>query len=280
MTISVSASSGLLRSQGILGAARTLARLGFDGIEIWASLTMPPYEHDTRARSEFRHLCASLGITIVGTHGVLPAAEHSFVTDDATERQRGRDYMTAVIDMTAELGGTVVTVGAPAARNRPPGVPLPIARSRLHDAFLSWADYAAPLGVRVAIEVVNRYEADSFRTIAEGLAMLREINHPNLGLTPDTFHMNIDEGPFPAAILQGGQHIFHMHAGDNNRQAPGEGNIDFDGIALALREIGYHGFWSLELFEEYYGIPLDHAPEQALSIGLAYLRNVIGDVDA
>jgi len=46
----------------------------------------------------------------------------------------------------------------------------------------------------------------------------------------------------------------------------------------ALRDVGYDGYWSLELFEEYYGIKLRHAPEEALAKGLAHLRRVIGEV--
>lgn len=278
MSIKLSASTGLLRYQPIEEAARTLARLGFDGMEIWATLTMPPYEHGPDARRRLRDLCGSLGLSIVGTHGVLPPTDHRFLSHDADERRRGLDYMRAVIDMTAELGGTVVTVGAPGARNRPADVPHDLARSRMRDAFAAWADHAAPMGLRVSIEIVNRYEADSFRTIDEGLAFVRELGRPNLGLTPDTFHMNIDEGPFGDAIRRGGRDIFHMHAADNNRQAPGEGNLDFGTFAAALRDVGYDGYWSLELFEEYYGIRLWHAPEEALAQGLAHLRRVIGDV--
>jgi len=276
----VSSSSGLLGYQGIEEAARTLARLGFDGIEIWASLTMPPYEHNADARARLRNLCASLNLAITGTHGVLPYQGHSFTCHDPDERQRGIDYMNAVIDMTADLGGNVVTVGAPAARNRPPDVDRDQAWERIRTAYAGWCDRAAALGIRVTAEVVNRYEADSIRTIDEGLVLAREVDRPNFGLTPDTYHMNIDEGPFTDAIRRGGNHIVHMHAGDNNRQAPGEGNFDFTQVARALKDIGYDGFWSLELFEEYYGIRLQHPPEEALALGLAHLRTVIGDVYA
>jgi sugar phosphate isomerase/epimerase len=278
MTISVSASTGILAARGIEESARTLARLGFDGMEIWASLSMPPDKHDHVSRMRLRNLCSELGLKIVGTHGVLPPTGYRFTCDDPQERQRGIDYMRAVIDMTAELGGIVVTVGAPGARNRPAGVTEATAWTRLREAFATWADHAATLGVRVSIEIVNRYEADMFRTIAEGLRMVRELERPNLGITPDTFHMNIDEGPFTEAIMCGGRHIMHMHAGDNNRQAPGEGNLDFRAIARALKAINYHGFWSLELFEHYHGIPLCHKTDEALAIGLAHLREVIGDV--
>jgi len=278
VSIRLSASTGLLQYQAIEEAARTLARLGFDGMEIWATLTMPPYEHGAGSRTRLRELCRSLNLAIVGTHGVLPPTEHRVLSNDDAERQRGVDYMRAVIDMTAELGGTVVTVGAPGARNRPAGVPPDLAWSRMRDAFATWADHAATTGLRVSIEIVNRYEADSFRTIDEGLAFVRELGRPNLGLTPDTFHMNIDEGPFGAAIRRGGRDVFQMHAADNNRQAPGEGNLDFGEFAGALRDVGYDGYWSLELFEEYYGIKLRHAPEEALAKGLAHLRRVIGEV--
>jgi sugar phosphate isomerase/epimerase len=132
--------------------------------------------------------------------------------------------------------------------------------------------------VRISLEIVNRYEANWGRSIAEGLEFLAAVAHPNLGLTPDTFHMNIEEADLGEAIRRGGAHILHMHVADSNRQAPGSGHFDFPQVLSALREVGYAGCFSIELFENWHGIRLQPSPEEALGRGRAALERRLEEV--
>ena len=52
---------------------------------------------------------------------------------------------------------------------------------------------AAPHGVRLALEPINRYETTLVNTVAEGLALLDRVGAANMGLLLDTFHMNIED---------------------------------------------------------------------------------------
>ena len=67
-------------------------------------------------------------------------------------------------------------------------------------------------------------------------------------LLADLFHMNIEEADLAAAMREGGRHIGHVHFADSNRRAAGLGHTDFAPVVAALREIGYAGYLSAEVF--------------------------------
>jgi sugar phosphate isomerase/epimerase len=259
---------------------RAIARSGHTGVEFLVSATLMPQDAPPARRRALRALCADLGVAVVGTNGVLPASGYRFLVDDAAERRKGIDQVMRVIDLCADLGGSVVTVGSTGARNSPEGMTRDVWYPRAVDAYREWGEYAGQRGLRVTVEIVNRYEANWGRTIAEGLAFLDAAAHPNLGLTIDTFHMNLEEGPFAAAIARGGARIWHVHTAENQRQAPGTGNLPFEAIVAALRDVGYDGFLSLELFHPYRGIPLDPPADEALRLGRLRMEQALDQVYA
>ena len=51
--------------------------------------------------------------------------------------------------------------------------------------------------------------------------------------------MNIEENNIGDAIRLVGKRMRHFHTGDNNRNIPGRGHINFDEIFQALKDIDY-----------------------------------------
>jgi sugar phosphate isomerase/epimerase len=152
----------------------------------------------------------------------------------------------SLVEFAAAVGAPLVTIGS--FRGRAASV-LHGGRARLASLIREAADHAAGVGVRLAVEPLNRYEADLVLNAQEGLEFLHEVGHPDVGLTLDTYHMNIEEAsfeePFIRAMLAG--RLWHVHVGDNNRLPPGRGMIDFARVVHILREVGYDGFLSGEL---------------------------------
>jgi D-psicose/D-tagatose/L-ribulose 3-epimerase len=99
----------------------------------------------------------------------------------------------------------------------------------------------AQRNLRVAIELLNRYEAHLLNSADEGLRFVHEVGAANLGLLLDTYHMNIEEAHLPRAIESANGNLFLFHVADSNRQAVGRGHINFGAIASALHMIGYCG---------------------------------------
>jgi len=267
-----SAVTSCLTERGAEGAVDTIAALGYDGVEFLVSGTLLPQDASPDRRRDLRRRCADLNLAVAGLNGSLPATGHRILADDPAERQVGRDQLLRVIDLCADIGGQTVTVGSPGARNFPAGMLPDTWYPRALEAFRQWGEYSATLGVSVTVEIINRFECNWGRTIQDGLEFLTAAGHANLGLTIDTFHMNIEEGPFAAALARGADSIHHVHVADSNRQAPGQGNLDFPAFLQALTATGYDGFVSVELFPLWYGIALAQPGEEALRRGLSHLR--------
>jgi sugar phosphate isomerase/epimerase len=60
--------------------------------------------------------------------------------------------------------------------------------------------------------------------------------------------MNIEETDLAASIRTAGKHVGHVHYADSNRRAMGLGHTDPKPIVSALKEIGYTGHLSAEIF--------------------------------
>jgi sugar phosphate isomerase/epimerase len=58
--------------------------------------------------------------------------------------------------------------------------------------------------------------------------------------------MCIEEVDMFAAIRQAGKKLYDVHVAENNRLAPGMGNVDWPRLVATLREIGYDGALTME----------------------------------
>jgi sugar phosphate isomerase/epimerase len=67
--------------------------------------------------------------------------------------------------------------------------------------------------------------------------------------------MNIEEVDMCAAIRKVGKRLVDVHVADNNRLAPGMGNLDWQRLVGTLREIGYDGALTMEAVA-----PVDRTP--------------------
>jgi len=107
----------------------------------------------------------------------------------------------------------------------------------------------ADSGITLAIEPLNRFETDLINTAEQCERLINEIGANNVGFHLDSFHMNIEEKSSYDAIKRAGNRLFHFHACENDRGAPGSGvNIDWPNIAAALREVNFKGEAVIESF--------------------------------
>lgn len=159
------------------------------------------------------------------------------------------DYRAAVETCAAQataLGVRKVNVlsGRPPKGANPADCRATLIRNLIHTA-----DVMAALDVRVMAEPVNLGDVPGFflSGLENALALLEEINHPNLFLQFDFYHMSITEPDLPAAIRRAGPRIGHIQFADTpGRNEPGTGTIDFTAAFKALRETGYDAEVSAE----------------------------------
>lgn len=94
-------------------------------------------------------------------------------------------------------------------------------------------------GVTVCCEAVNRFESPLINTAAEAIKYADMVDSKNIGIHLDSYHMNIEENNIGDAIRLVGKRLRHFHTGENNRNVPGRGHIDWDEIFKALKDIDY-----------------------------------------
>jgi len=95
------------------------------------------------------------------------------------------------------------------------------------------------------VEPINRYETFLVNNAQEGLKFVAEVESPAVKIHLDVFHMNIEEPNSAEAIRCCGKLLINLHIADSNRQAVGEGNVDFRAIMQSLKKIDYQ--WALTL---------------------------------
>lgn len=230
-------------SNATLDLVDKVADLGFDLIEVCVE---DPSTIDTAAIRK-RIERAGIGATVCGAFG----PDRDMSADDADTRRNAIAYVKRCADIAGDLGANIVVgpmysavgrtrMAEPAERKAQ--------RALAADSIREAADHAEKIGVRLAIEPLNRFETDMINTVDQGIALVEEIGRKNVGLLLDTFHMNIEEKDIPAALRRAGKHIFEFHACSSDRGTPGEDHLDWPGIVKALADAGYDGDVVIEAF--------------------------------
>ncbi len=231
---------------------------------------------------KIRTRAEKVGIEVVSALGL--SREYALATADADTRRRTVEFLTAAVSALRDMGGRLFGGMFYAVPGRFSGTgPTADELSWLADGIREVAVFARGCGVSLAIEPVNRYETYLLNTVAEAQALIERIDEPNLGLLLDTYHMNIEERGIAATIVRHGARLRHLHLNESDRGTLGGGNIDWPSVFGALKQIGYSGMASIEVF----GSPspqspsitpiwrtLFPSPDQMARDGLAFLSKL------
>jgi len=151
-------------------------------------------------------------------------------------------------------GTTIVTISG-AAPDGNYALAYRTAKYEYQEAARAAADH----GVRLALEPLNPIlmNVDTFICSLAGASRIVEaVNHPAFGLFVDVWHVWQDATAC-AQIEQMGSKIYGVHVNDwrtprafGDRYLPGEGEIPLVTLLQAIRESGYAGVYTLEVFSE------------------------------
>lgn len=223
--------------------AAKASRLGFDVLEL--ACEQPELIDVPRVRE----ILASHRLQAIVCGAFGPGRDLS--SDDETVRASAKEFVRWLIDAAAELGSPLVCgpmySQTGKARLVSPDVRT-AERRRAAEALTKLGDYAAKRGVRLAIEPLNRFETDMVNTTEQALALIEETGSSHIGVHLDTFHMHIEEKSSADAVRLAGRRLFHVHACENDRGVPGTGQIAWQAVADALRDIQYDGAVVIESF--------------------------------
>jgi len=114
-----------------------------------------------------------------------------------------------------------------------------------HDTFLAnlrHAAEAAPTGMTILIEPLNRYDAPGYflQTTEQAAEILRVLDVPNVKLMFDCYHVQLMEGDLTHRLSTLKPVIGHIQfAGVPSRGAPDQGEINYVHVFEHIASIGY-----------------------------------------
>lgn len=166
-------------------------------------------------------------------------------------RENARKYILWLIDAAAELGSKTVCgpmYSAVGKDHIDDSVERQEEWQRAVSGIREMAEVAQKKNIKLALEALNRFETDMINVVSQGLKFTDETGLDNVGLHLDSFHMHLEEKDSAAAIRNADKKIFHFHACENDRGIPGTGQVRWNEIAKALKDISYEGPVVIESF--------------------------------
>jgi 4-hydroxyphenylpyruvate dioxygenase len=227
---------------------RAIAAAGFDGVEL--------VENDLLT---YDGSAADVGRTIRELGLKCTALQPVREFEGMAEQVRSRNFhrIEHQFELMEQVGCDLLIVGSnssPAALGD---------RQRAIDDLGQLAERAKARGLRIGYEALSwgRYVFDH----REAWELVKETNHPALGLVLSSFHSLVRKVPIDSLPDIDPARIFLVHLADaplmqmdfrswsrHFRYLPGQGDLPLEAYVAALRARGYDGIWSLEVFNDRY----------------------------
>lgn len=122
---------------------------------------------------------------------------------------------------------------------------------KARDTLNRICDLGEELGVTFTLENLNLLDHPGcpFGTTEDVLALVSAVNRPQLRINLDLYHTQIGEGDLVRWCENCLPWIGEVQVADNpGRCEPGTGEINYRGVALALKKMGYRGPVGMEAF--------------------------------
>ena len=244
---------------------------GYDGIELWID-ELENYEKEGGKLEELGKRLTDLGLfvpNVIGLWGAIPADPAQWEASLAPTRNRMRMMAAA---------------GSQHAACIPPGKPADVDRKWCAQCYRDLVKIGRDeYGISVAFEFVGFMESIYRFGDAAGIAI--DANIPEACLIMDTFHLYRGGSGFEGIRHVRGPFIADFHINDvpaeppreemsdKHRIYPGDGILPLASVFQQLKEIGYEGPLSVEMFnEEHYAQEPQIVAETALRKTLEVIK--------
>jgi sugar phosphate isomerase/epimerase len=230
-----------------------LAEQGYAGIAITPDVFhLNPFVDTATGRREVKARLAETGLAVAvetGARFVLDRGRKHRPTllDGPEGAARRLDYLKRSLDLAVELSAETLSFWSGAA---PDGLGADAARDRLCAGASALLDAAVGSSVTVCFEPEPGMAVAS---LAELDAFVARLARPELKLMLDVGHVPVTESVSPAEVIRGraaslgGVQLDDSRDGVHEHLFFGVGEIDFDAVRAALREVGFTGLAAVEL---------------------------------
>jgi 2-keto-myo-inositol isomerase len=236
---------------GIVDVVEVAAKAGYQAIEPWVR-EIDEYVKNGGSLRDLAKRITDLGLTVESAIG-FP----SWIVDDDARRAQGLEEAKRNMDVVAQIGGKRLAA-PPAGATDVTNLDLAKAAQR-YRALLELGDQA---GVVPQMEVWGFSKA--IQRLSDAVYVAIESGHPKACVLADVYHLYKGGSSIHGlSIVNGGaMHVMHMNdypadpprdrITDAQRVYPGDGIAPLNQIIRILRDIGYRGALSLELFNREY----------------------------
>jgi sugar phosphate isomerase/epimerase len=226
------------------------ADAGYSAVELWVG-DIEAFVRKGGSLRDLAHRIRDRGLTVPSTISFF-----SWLSDDAARREKGLEQAKREMDLVRKLGGT--RIAAP---------PAGATETRL-DLLQAARRYRELLEVGSSLGVVPQLElwgfSKSLSRVGEVACVAMESGHPQACLLLDVYHIYKGGSDFQSLRFLNGavMHVLHMNdypalpprdrITDAARVFPGDGVAPLGLILRTLRDVGFRGYLSLELFNPQY----------------------------
>ena len=246
---------------------------------------IPVFDLDLAKWKVWSHRLDDIGLARTANHVIAP--EFDPVSPDPAVQRRAFEHMQRVVDCCVAVGATVLAGPHQIALGVFSGAgPTDAEWARSVDHIRRVSEYAAPSGLILTEEVVNRFELYLLNTMAQAIRFVDEVNQPNCLIHLDTFHANIEEKRPGNSIRSAGKRIGYVHISENDRGVPGSGHVAWDATFAALHHVGYDGWLTVKSFGNALPNlaaatkiwrPLFDSPDQVAREGFAFMQRKVSE---
>lgn len=223
-----SANLGFLWTElSLIDAIHAAKKAGFDAVECHVPYGTPP--------ADVKAALAATSMTMVGINTIRGKEGDNGLSALAGREAEARAAIDQAVNYAAAIGTPNIHVMAGFAHG-----------DVAHKTFTSNLAYAcaqaAPHGITILIEPLNRYDAPGYflQTATQAKAIIEEMGLPNLKLMFDCYHLQIMGGDICRSLADLLPIIGHVQfAGVPGRDEPDSGELNYRHIFKHLDEIGY-----------------------------------------
>ena len=216
---------------------------GYDYVELTVGDFLVPGKNDSAFLVNLEQM-KQLNAKIISCVNFIPA--NLKITGNETVHDDVLAWAETAFRRAQIAGIPHIVFGSGGARRIPEGFDKQVAMQQFIDLCKRMAPLAQKYAITVVVEPLNKGETNMINSLAEGAAIVNAVNHPNVRLLCDIYHMLRENEP-AEEIVKYGDLLRHCHIAEKEtRSAPGTAGDDFKPYFKALKQIKYTGCISIE----------------------------------
>jgi 2-keto-myo-inositol isomerase len=253
----------------IVRVVEAASKAGFHGIEPWIN-ELDAYTKNGGSLKDLGKRISDAGLTVESA-----IAFNSFLNDDEAQRAAGMERLKVDMDKVLQIGGRRIAA--------PPGnAKVTVSLDNAGRYYREALEMGEKVGVQPLLELWGTHPL--LGPLRNGIYVTVASGRADASLLLDTFHLYKSGTPFTSLRQINGAalHVMHINdypqaadpstLNDGSRIYPGDGVAPFRQILRDLRDNGFRGCFSLELFNKEYWAK---SADENLKTGLEKIRTVV-----